>query len=155
MEIYWKNLKNFYFLFFIHTSQLVFMILTLKRFKWGAKLSFSLVIAKNVKINGQNLVKIEWFKFFQVNAIYRRWLIILMIFQGAKTLLFDVIIQHIWISHLSPIGIEGANMQGQTEPLLETHSTDICAFLIATTVYYYAHSVDLKSQLHRENSSLL
>lgn len=75
-------------------------------------------------------------------------------FSGGKTLLFDVIIQHIWISHLSPIGIEGANMQGQTEPLLETHSTDICAFLIATTVYYYAHSVDLKSQLHRETSSL-
>ena len=53
------------------------------------------------------------------------------------------------------IGIVGANMQDQTKPLLETHSTDIWSFRIATVLYCYAHSDDLRSRLHGENSSQL
>ncbi|KAH9750828.1 WD REPEATS REGION domain-containing protein [Citrus sinensis] len=51
------------------------------------------------------------------------------------------------------IGIVGANVQGKTKPLLETHSINILSFLIATAIYCYAHSADLKSRLHLENSS--
>ena len=51
------------------------------------------------------------------------------------------------------IGIVGANVQGQTKSLLETHSINIWSFLIATAIYCYAHSADLKSRLHSENSS--
>ena len=47
----------------------------------------------------------------------------------------------------------GANVQGKTKPLLETHSINIWSFLIATAIYCYAHSEDLKSRLHRENPS--
>ena len=51
------------------------------------------------------------------------------------------------------IGIVGANVQGKTKPLLETHAINILSFLIATAIYCYAYSVDLKSRLRRENSS--
>ena len=50
------------------------------------------------------------------------------------------------------IGIVGANVQSKTKPLLKTHSINIWSFLIATTIYCYAHSANLKSRLHPENS---
>lgn len=53
------------------------------------------------------------------------------------------------------IGILGANAQGRTEPLFKTHTINMWGFLVAKVIYCFALAADIKSRLHRENSSQL
>lgn len=51
------------------------------------------------------------------------------------------------------VTIVGANVQGTTKPLIETHKVSLCTFLLATNFYYIALAADYKCQRNQANSS--
>lgn len=51
------------------------------------------------------------------------------------------------------VGIVGANFQGKTKTLIETHSLNMWSFLVTIGIYFYAFSADGNSRRRQENSS--
>lgn len=49
--------------------------------------------------------------------------------------------------------VVGANVQGTSKPLIETHRVSLCAFLVATIFYCIALAADYKSQHNQAKSS--
>lgn len=49
--------------------------------------------------------------------------------------------------------VVGANMQGTTKPLMETHRVSLCVFLAAIIVHYIAYAAHEMSQCNQANPS--
>ncbi|KAK9213922.1 hypothetical protein WN944_005908 [Citrus x changshan-huyou] len=84
-------------------------------------------------------------------------MLIYMVYFCSEVNLVSSMLYQVIFAYLIPvlIGILGANTQGRTEPLFKTHTINMWGFIVAKVIYCFALAADIKSRLHRENSSQL